>query len=95
MNNRILNKICYFLPNPGELLSCCKNFSIKRVRNIRWKNRIYFKNTSIKLIEYKKFFPNIYRKNIPCTKYTYYKNGKKHNDIINPKTGHTLPLLIT
>jgi hypothetical protein len=89
MNHIILNKIVSFLHTPEKLLSCSKKFTIKRVRNIRWENRIYFKDNKIKKINcMKKRLDFIYFKE------QWYKNGKYHMDDINSKNGFTLPAII-
>jgi hypothetical protein len=90
MNNRILNKICYFLQTPEKLLSSSKNFTVKRFRNIRWKNRIYFMDNRIKLINCNYIVYNVEE---GC-KEIWYKCGKIHRDDIAPKTGLTLPAII-
>jgi hypothetical protein len=91
MNNRILNNICYFLHIPEKLLICSKQFSINRFRNIRWKNKIYFKDNRIKI------------KNIVIEKSEnlaygckeiWYLNGEMHRNDIDPTTGLTLPTII-
>jgi hypothetical protein len=82
MDERILNKVCSYQQNPEKLLSCCKNFTLERIRNIRWKNRIYFRDNRIKLVncEDTQFY-------FQKCKEIWYKNGKKHCDDINPNTG--------
>jgi hypothetical protein len=89
MDCRILNKLCYFLNSPEKLLSCSKHFAIKRVRNIRWKNRIYFKDNRVKIINCE----ILYHIGNKC-KEIWYKNGKRHKDDIDPKTGFTFPAII-
>ena len=86
MNLRILNQICYFIQTPDKLLSSSKCFTIKRFGNIRWKNRIYFKDNRIKIINCKDP-QNIL---INC-KEIWYNNHKVHRDDIDSKTGLTLP----
>jgi hypothetical protein len=80
-----------FLLNPEKLLNCSKQFSINRFRNIRWKNRIYFKDNRIKI------------KNITVEKYEnlaygcgeiWYLNGEMHRNDIDPTTGLTFPTII-
>ena len=83
MNYIILNKICSFLTNFEKLLSSSKQFTVKRFRNIRWKNRIYFKDNRIKITY------NRGEGRIALIIYIekWFKNKKKHRDCIDPKTG--------
>ena len=85
MDYRILNKLCYLLHNPDKLLCSSKYFTVKRFRNIRWKNRIYFKDNSIKIVKYNTKNYCIICKEIWC------KDGKLHRDDIDFETGHTFP----
>jgi hypothetical protein len=108
MNNRILHKICYFLHSPDKLLSCCKKIFVKRVKNIRWKNRIYYKDNRIKiktnnnlfecseLLEFEEYDDeNDYdSEGNLLIKEIWFKYGEKHRDEIDPKTGLTLPAYI-
>lgn len=95
MNNRILKKICYFLRDPKQVLSCCKKFTINRKCNIRWRNRIYFRDNSIKITNSSKYYyeQQLYDETV-IIKEVWYKNRKKHCDKIDPKTGYTLPAYI-
>jgi hypothetical protein len=86
MDYRILNQICCFLPTPEKLLSSSKNFTLERFRNIRWKNRIYFKDNRIKLVNFED--PSYFFQK--CKEF-WYKNGKSHRDDIDLDTGLTLP----
>ena len=81
MNNRILNNICYLLHDPEKLLSCCKQFTVKRFRNIRWKNRVYFRDNRIKM-KNSRFIkvPWIINTTI------WFKYGNIHRDDIDPET---------
>jgi hypothetical protein len=82
MDERILNKVCIYQQDPEKLLSCCKNFTIERISNIRWKNRIYFLDNRIKIINCK--IDKFKYKELWC------KEGKEHKDDIDPKTGLTI-----
>jgi uncharacterized membrane protein (UPF0127 family) len=89
MNKRILNKICIYQQYPEKLLSCCKNFTLERIRNIRWKNRIYFRDNRIKIVncESCEYLFEKYKEK-------WLKNGKIHRYEIDPKTGLILPAII-
>ena len=89
MDERILNKVCIYQQDLEKLLSCCKNFTLERIRNIRWKNRIYYRDNRIKMI-------NCENCQNPFEKYKekWLKNGKIHRDEIDPKTGIILPAII-
>jgi hypothetical protein len=89
MNRLILNELCYFLPTPEKLLNSCKKFTIQRIYNIRWKNRVYFIDNRIKM-KNSRFIkvPWIINTTI------WYKDGKIHRDDIVPETGFVLPAVI-
>jgi hypothetical protein len=90
MDERILNKVCIYQQDPEKLLSCCKKFTLERIRNIRWRNRIYFRDNKIKIINCKDpKYPWFFE----C-KELWLKDGKKHRDDIDHNTGITLPALI-
>jgi hypothetical protein len=89
MDYRILNNICYFLHSPENLLSCCKQFTVKRFRNIRWKNRVYLRDNKIKIINCENLKYQVY-----ICKELWCKNGKAHFDEIDNKTGLKLPAKI-
>lgn len=95
MDYRFFNEICGFLPTPGKLLSCCKKLTVKRVRDIRWRNRIYYKDNRTKIVNCK-YISKIDM--FGAIKYFYkeiwYKEGKEHRDDIDLKTGLTLPAKI-
>jgi hypothetical protein len=89
MNFKLLNRINRYQQNPDKLLSCCKKFAIERVYNFRWKNRIYFRDNRIKIINFKN--------DEYCTNYCkkiWFKYGKIHYDHIDQNTGLTLPAKI-
>jgi hypothetical protein len=88
LNNRILHRILSYQLDPEKLLSCCKKFTVFRSYNIRWKNRIYFKDNRIKIVNC--IEPEYWYK---C-KEIWYKKSKVHQDDIDPETGLTLPAII-
>ena len=79
MDERILNKVCIYQQDPEKLLSCCKIFTLERIRNIRWKNRIYFRDNRIKIVNCEINYSNY--------KQLWVKEGKEHRDDIDLKTG--------
>jgi hypothetical protein len=85
MDRRILNQICYFLPNPEKVLNSCKQFTNQRIYNIRWKNKVYYTDNRIKSVNTQEvsFYFN-------TCKEIWFKEGKIRRDDIDPVTGLTL-----
>jgi hypothetical protein len=81
LNNRILHRILSYQLNPEKLLSCCKKYAVYRKYTFRWKNKIYFKDNRIKIVN--------------CGRYKEYwrKYGRVHRDDIYPVTGLTFPAI--
>ena len=89
----LFNRIVSYQLAPEKLLSCCKQFTVYRKHNIRWKNRIYYKDNRIKIINikiliYYDFMPDV--DDYTIINEVWYKNGKRHRDDIDPKTGYTI-----
>ena len=89
MDNRVLTLISRYQPNPEELLNCCKQFSIEKMYDLRCKDRIYFRDGMIKVM-------NCTHSKYSCIrcKEIWYKEGKRHRDDLDPETGLTLPAYI-
>jgi hypothetical protein len=94
MDKQILNQICYFLPIPEKVLSSCKKFTIQRIYNIRWKNRVYYTDNRIKIINCKVFKKIIIPWIFTGIKKLWYKDGNIHRDDIDSTTGLVFPALI-
>ena len=89
MDERVLPFISKYQTDLEELLSCSKQFTTRRMYDLKCKNRVYFRDTVIKV------------KNCKNPKYSsmkykeiWYKEGKVHRDDRDPKTGLTLPAYI-
>ena len=89
MDERILPFISKYQPCLEELLSCSKQFTSRRTYNLRWKNRVYFRDGAIKVMDCKD--PEDFW--VKC-KEVWYKEGKLHRDERDPETGLTLPARI-
>jgi hypothetical protein len=89
MNTKNLIRISSYQQTPETVFSCCKKFTIERVYNFRWKNRFYYIDNHIKVISINNdhLLSFCIKKRIM----NMYKKGINHCDIINPKTGLTLP----
>jgi hypothetical protein len=86
----LLNRIVSYQLAPEKFLSCCKQFTVDRKYNIRWKNRIYFRDNRVKIINIKEYDEYYDEDDYIIIYEVWYKNGKRHRDDIDPKTGNTL-----
>ena len=89
MDNRVLPFIsCYHL-SLDQLLNCSKKCTMGRWYSLRCKNKLYFRDGAIKVMNCR------YRQysSIKC-KEASYKEGKIHRDHVDPITGLTLPAII-
>ena len=89
MDNRIIPFISRYLPVLDQLLNCSKKFTLGRWYNLRCKNKVYFRDGAVKMINCNH---PVYTW-IKC-KDIWYKEGKVHRDDIDPSTGLTLPTVI-
>jgi hypothetical protein len=89
-SNYLLNRIVSYQNSPGKLLSCCKQFTVNLRLDVRWKNRIYFRDSRIKLVNCKDPHSSWGK----C-KELWYKEGKEHRDDIDPESGRILPAITT
>ena len=89
-SNYLFNKIFIYQKDPGKLLSCCKKFTVNRRYDVRWKNRIYFKDNKIKIVNCK----DSHTRWTKC-KEIWYKEGKVYQDDIDPENGCIFPAIIS
>lgn len=89
MDKYQLNFVSRYQPDLQELLSCSKQFTLKRENNLKCKNRVYYKNTSIKCLNY-----HYSKNNSIIYQEVWYKNGKFHRNERDPVTGILLPAAI-
>ena len=85
MDNRVLPFVSKYQPCLEQLLCCSKQFTTRRVYNLKCKNIVYFRNTVIKVIDCK----------VTNCKKIMFKEGKVHRDDRDPETGFTFPAIIT
>ena len=90
MDNRVLPFISRYQSSLDQLLSCSKQFTLGRCYDLRCKNRVYFRDGRIKIMNCKHPIRDSKCKEIEI----WYKEGKRHRDDKNPETGLTLPAII-
>jgi hypothetical protein len=84
MDNRVLPFISRYQSGLDQLLSCSKQFTLGRLYDLRCKNRFYFRDGRIKIMNCTPGW------NLKC-KESWYKEGKLHRGDRDPETGLTLP----
>ena len=89
MDTFCLNFVFNYQPIPEHILNCSKQFTLEREYDLKWKNRIYFTNNSIKVVNCKHFKYCW----IKC-KEIWWKEGVLHRDDVDSETGLTLPAII-
>ena len=88
MDNRVLPFISKYQSSLEQLFRCSKQFTVRRAYNLKCKNKVYFRDTAIKVM-------NCYHSKFSSIKYKeiWYKEGKLHRDEKDHETGFTLPAI--